>query len=45
VVEAASKDRAKDQRSLALILRTVPSEMKVGLAVKKSAKEMWDSVK
>jgi hypothetical protein len=42
VVEAASKDRAKDQRSLAVILRTVPSEMKVGLTVKKSAKEVWE---
>jgi hypothetical protein len=45
VVEAASKDRAKDRRALAAILRGVPSEMKAGLAVKKSAKEAWDSVK
>jgi hypothetical protein len=45
VVEAASKDRAKDQCALAAILRVVPSEMKVGLTVKKSAKEAWDAVK
>jgi hypothetical protein len=45
VVEAASKDCAKDQRVLAAILHVVPSEMKVGLAVKKSAKEAWDMVK
>ncbi|CAN6238154.1 unnamed protein product [Urochloa humidicola] len=45
VVEEASKDRAKDRRALAAILRGVPPEMKSGLAVKKSAKEAWDSVK
>jgi hypothetical protein len=45
VVEAASKDRVKDQCALAAILCVVPSEMKVGLTVKKSAKEAWDAVK
>jgi hypothetical protein len=45
VIEAANKDRAKDQRALATILHMVPSEMKVRLAVKKSAKEAWDVVK
>jgi hypothetical protein len=45
VVEAASKDHAKDRRALAAILRVVPSEIKVGLAMKKSAKEVWDAVK
>ncbi|XP_062230147.1 uncharacterized protein LOC133927761 [Phragmites australis] len=45
VVEAVSKDRAKDRRALAAILRAVPPEMKAGLAVKKSAKEAWDAVK
>ena len=44
-VEAVTKDRAKDRRALAAILRAVPSEMKAGLAVKTSAKEAWDSVK
>ncbi|CAO2191081.1 unnamed protein product [Urochloa humidicola] len=45
VVEEESKDRAKDRRALAAILRGVPPEMKAGLAVKASAKEAWDSVK
>jgi hypothetical protein len=45
VVEKESQDRAKDRRALAAILRGVPPEMKAGLAVKKSAKEAWDSVK
>jgi hypothetical protein len=45
VVEPASKDRAKDQHALAAILHVVQSEMKVGLAVKKSVKEAWDAVK
>jgi hypothetical protein len=41
VVEAVSKDRAKDRRVLSAILHAVSSEMKVGLAVKKSVKEAW----
>jgi hypothetical protein len=45
VIEDASKDRAKDRRALAAILHGVPPEMKARLAVKKSAKEAWDSVK
>jgi hypothetical protein len=45
VIEAANKDCAKDQRALATILHAVPSEMKVGLTVKRSAKEAWDAVK
>jgi formylmethanofuran dehydrogenase subunit C len=45
VVEAVSKDRAKDRRALSAILHAVSSEMKVGLAVKKSVKEVWDVVK
>lgn len=45
MVEEASKDRAKDRRALAAILRGIPPEMKAGHAVKKSAKEAWDSVK
>jgi hypothetical protein len=45
VVEAEGKDRAKDRCALAAILRGVPPEMRAGLAVKKSAKEAWDSVK
>ncbi|BAF20309.1 uncharacterized protein [Oryza sativa Japonica Group] len=40
-VEAVTKDR----RALATILHAVPPKMKVGLAVKTSAKEAWDSVK
>lgn len=44
-VEAVSKDRGKDRRALATIIRAVPREMKAGLAVKKSAKEAWDAVK
>jgi hypothetical protein len=43
-VEGESEDRAKDRRALAAILRGVPPEMKVGLAVKKTAKEAWASV-
>jgi hypothetical protein len=45
VVEKKSQDRAKDQRALAAVLRGIPPEMKARLAVKKSAKEAWDSVK
>jgi DNA-binding phage protein len=41
VVEAANKDR----HALAATLRAVPSEMKVGLVMKKLAKEAWDVVK
>jgi hypothetical protein len=44
-VEAVCKERPKDRRAMAAILRAVPSEMKAGLAVKKSAKEAWDAVK
>jgi hypothetical protein len=44
-VEAMCKERPKDRRAMAAILRAVPSEMKAGLAVKKSAKEAWDTVK
>jgi hypothetical protein len=45
VIEAEGKDRVKDRLALAAILCGVPPEMKVGLAVKKTAKETWDSVK
>jgi hypothetical protein len=44
-VEKASTDRALDRRALSAILRGVPQEMKVGLVVKATAKEAWDSVK
>ncbi|CAN6286802.1 unnamed protein product [Urochloa humidicola] len=43
-VEASCKERAKDRRALATIIRGVPKEMKAGLAQKKSAKEVWDAV-
>jgi hypothetical protein len=44
-VEEESVERAKDRRALAAILRGVPPEMRAGLAVKKTAKEAWASVK
>ncbi|WVZ51177.1 hypothetical protein U9M48_002342 [Paspalum notatum var. saurae] len=44
-VEKACKDRARDRRALAAILRAVSAGMKAGLAVKKTAKEAWDAVK
>ncbi|CAO2034314.1 unnamed protein product [Urochloa humidicola] len=44
-VEKPSADRALDRRALSAILRGVPLEMKARLAVKKSAKEAWDSMK
>jgi hypothetical protein len=44
-VEAVCRERAKDRRALAAILRAVPPEMKAGLAVKKSAKEAWAAVR
>jgi hypothetical protein len=44
-VEEESVERAKDRRALATILRGVPPEMRAGLAVKKTAKEVWASVK
>jgi hypothetical protein len=39
VVEEASKDHARDQRTLVAILHGVLPEMKVALAVKKTTKE------
>lgn len=44
-VEAVCKERPKDQRAMAAILRGVPPEMKAGLAVKKTAKEAWEAVR
>jgi hypothetical protein len=44
-VEGESEDRAKDRRALAAILRGVPPEMKAGLAMKKTTKEAWVSMK
>jgi hypothetical protein len=44
-VEGESEDRAKDWRALAAILCGVPPEMKARLAVKKTAKEAWVSMK
>jgi hypothetical protein len=44
-VEGESEDRAKDRRALAAILRGVLLEMKEGLAVKKTAKVAWVSMK
>jgi hypothetical protein len=40
-VEEESVERAKDRRTLATILRGVSPEMRAGLAVKKTAKEVW----
>ena len=45
MVEAVSKEHAKDRLALAAILRAVPPEMKAGLVVKKTAKEAWEAVK
>jgi hypothetical protein len=45
VVEAGDAERGKDRRALAFILCGVPSEMKSGLAAKKSAKDAWAAVK
>jgi hypothetical protein len=44
IVESAN-DCAKDRRALATILHTMPSEMKVGLIVKKSVKEACEVVR
>lgn len=44
-VEAVCKERPKDRRAMAAILRAVPPEMKAGLAVKKTAKEAWEAVR
>jgi len=44
-VEAFSVKRREDRLALATILRAVPADLKVELAVKKSAKEAWDAVK
>jgi hypothetical protein len=44
-VVSGSVDRSEDRLALATILRVVPPEMKVGLAVKKSAKVAWEAVK
>ncbi|KAL6639641.1 hypothetical protein ACP70R_023372 [Stipagrostis hirtigluma subsp. patula] len=44
-VEKGGVERREDRLALAAILRAVPSEMKAGLAVKKSAREAWAAVK
>jgi hypothetical protein len=45
-MEAVSKDRGKDQRTLAMIIRIVPPKLKAMLAVKQqTAKEAWEAVK
>jgi hypothetical protein len=44
-VVSGSVDRSEDRLALATILHVVPPEMKVGLAVKKSAKVAWEAVK
>jgi hypothetical protein len=44
-VEAVCRERAKDWRALAAILRAMSPEMKAGIAVKKSAKEAWVAVR
>jgi hypothetical protein len=44
-VEAVCRERAKDRRALVAILCAVSSEMKAGIAVKKSAKEAWVAVR
>jgi hypothetical protein len=44
-VEAVCKERPKDRRAMAAILRAVPRELKAGLAVKKTAKEAWEAVR
>ena len=44
-VDKGCKERATDRRALAAILRAVPPEMKAGLAVKKTVKEAWESIK
>ncbi|KAL6649615.1 hypothetical protein ACP70R_013839 [Stipagrostis hirtigluma subsp. patula] len=44
-VESDKVERREDRQALAAILRGVPSEMKAGLAVKKTTKEAWAAVK
>jgi hypothetical protein len=45
VVETEGKDRAKDRRAWAATLHGIPPKMKAGLAMKKTVKKAWDSVK
>jgi hypothetical protein len=44
-VEVVCKERPKDRWAMAAILRAVPPELKVGLAVKKTTKEAWEAVR
>ncbi|RLM69158.1 hypothetical protein C2845_PM17G10780 [Panicum miliaceum] len=44
-VETGSAERGKDRWAQDIIFRGVPSELKSGLAAKKSVKEAWDTVK
>jgi hypothetical protein len=44
-MDADCREHTKDRQVLTLILRAVPSKMKVKLVVKKSAEEAWDVMK
>jgi hypothetical protein len=44
-VETMCKERPKDQWAMVAILRAVLPEMKAGLTVKKTAKEVWEAVR
>ncbi|WVZ88962.1 hypothetical protein U9M48_035429, partial [Paspalum notatum var. saurae] len=43
--DAVEAERAKDRRALAAILGAIPSEIKAGVAVKKTAKQAWNAAK
>jgi hypothetical protein len=45
MVETGKGERRDDRLALSAILRAVPSEMKVGLTVKPTAKEAWEAVR
>jgi hypothetical protein len=44
-METVCKERPKDRRAMAAILRAVPPKMKAGLAMKKKTKEAWEAVR
>ena len=44
-VEVSDVERREDRLALAAILRAVPTEMRSGLTIKKTAKEAWVAVK
>ncbi|XP_039778124.1 uncharacterized protein LOC120645406 [Panicum virgatum] len=44
VIESGDGDFPTDRKALAALLRAVPQEMRAGLAVKETARKVWDAI-